>query len=363
MSLDFSWSSTASSLPHSASSPNLPRSQPASNPERSSYAPPSTTFTTVGDDMPCRDRTLEFSTAAKSLQMRLSGPAGPVRKTAAVAEALQFNQMAKRIGRELSETCAKLEKLTVLGKSSSLFNDRAGEMEELTQAVKTDIGLLNKQIGTLQEYVKSRRLGPNSSGQHSSRVVVGLQSKLAHVSQDFKSVLEARTETMKAQQTRREKFSGAGASTVPASLPASMSQGRLGSVLMAAEEDEARQRNGAVSLDMDAMEGARRAQQSQLQLVDQQESYVSARAEAMDDIQSSIVELGSIFRQLASLVQEQGETVQRIDQRVDETALNIDAAHTELLKYFQNISKNRWLFVKVFGVLIVFFIVFVVFLT
>lgn len=52
-----------------------------------------------------------------------------------------------------------------------------------------------------------------------------------------------------------------------------------------------------------------------------------------------------------------------IDSNVDDTAINIDAAHTELVKYFHNISKNRWLMIKVFGVLMVFFIVFVLFLT
>lgn len=49
----------------------------------------------------------------------------------------------------------------------------------------------------------------------------------------------------------------------------------------------------------------------------------------------------------------------RIDSNVEETAINIDAAHTELVKYFHTISQNRWLMVKVFGILIAFFIFFV----
>uniref|UniRef100_A0A0K0CVP0 t-SNARE coiled-coil homology domain-containing protein n=1 Tax=Angiostrongylus cantonensis TaxID=6313 RepID=A0A0K0CVP0_ANGCA len=53
----------------------------------------------------------------------------------------------------------------------------------------------------------------------------------------------------------------------------------------------------------------------------------------------------------------------RIDSNVEDVAINIDAAHTELVKYFHTISKNRWLMIKVFGVLMVFFIVFVLFLT
>lgn len=40
----------------------------------------------------------------------------------------------------------------------------------------------------------------------------------------------------------------------------------------------------------------------------------------------------------------------------------MEAAHGEILKYFQSVTSNRWLMVKIFLILIVFFIVFVVFL-
>ncbi len=51
----------------------------------------------------------------------------------------------------------------------------------------------------------------------------------------------------------------------------------------------------------------------------------------------------------------------RIDANVSETQTNVEAAHTELLKYFQGITSNRWLMMKVFAVVIVFFIIFIVF--
>lgn len=52
----------------------------------------------------------------------------------------------------------------------------------------------------------------------------------------------------------------------------------------------------------------------------------------------------------------------RIDGNVEDTQLNVEMAHTEILKYFQSVSSNRWLMIKIFLVLIVFFIIFVVFL-
>ena len=53
--------------------------------------------------------------------------------------------------------------------------------------------------------------------------------------------------------------------------------------------------------------------------------------------------------------------VYRIDDNVEETVTNVEAAHTELLKYFKGITSNRWLMFKIFGVILVFFIFFVVF--
>lgn len=54
------------------------------------------------------------------------------------------------------------------------------------------------------------------------------------------------------------------------------------------------------------------------------------------------------------MVAEQRETVQRIDADTYDIASNVSGAQRELLKYYTSISSNRWLMLKVFGVLIVF---------
>jgi syntaxin 5 len=83
----------------------------------------------------------------------------------------------------------------------------------------------------------------------------------------------------------------------------------------------------------------------------------------MQSIESTIVELGGIFQQLATMVKEQEEVVQRIDSNVEDAEMNVEAAHTELLKYFKSVTSNRWLMIKVFALLIFFFVIFVIFLT
>jgi syntaxin 5 len=83
----------------------------------------------------------------------------------------------------------------------------------------------------------------------------------------------------------------------------------------------------------------------------------------METVEQTIVELGGIFQNLATMIKEQEEQVQRIDSNIDDVELNVSEAHSELLKYFNSVTSNRWLMIKIFGVLITFFILFVVIMT
>ena len=60
-------------------------------------------------------------------------------------------------------------------------------------------------------------------------------------------------------------------------------------------------------------------------------------------------------------MEEQGELAIRIDENVDETLANVDSAQDQLLKYLNCISSNRWLIMKIFFVLMLFLVAFVVF--
>ena len=84
------------------------------------------------------------------------------------------------------------------------------------------------------------------------------------------------------------------------------------------------------------------------------DTYIQSRSTAIESIESTIAELRQIFTQLAQMVAEQRETVQRIDADTVDIASNVSGAQRELLKYYASISSNRWLMLKIFGVLIVF---------
>lgn len=267
-----------------------------------------------------------------------------------------------------------------MAKRKSLFDDRPAEIQELTYIIKGDLNSLNQQIARLQELSKSQRKATNAKHllSHSSNMVLALQAKLANMSTDFKQVLEVRTENLKHQKTRRDQviFSFSfpyshcfirfffvyrfqfSQGTISGNLPPPSMRGTQQGSLLLTEQDQ-------VSIDINAstplLTGEQR-QQQQLMLYDESDNYVQQRAETMQNIESTIVELGGIFQQLAHMVKEQDEMVERIDTNVQDAELNIEAAHSEILKYFQTVTKNRWLMIKIFGVLIFFFIFFIIFM-
>jgi len=339
--------------------------------------------------MPVQDRTNEFRACVESIRNRSLLPARAEAKqrllqTQGRAESSksEFTRMASAIGKDISSTGIKLGKLAQLAKRKTLFDDRPVEISELTYIIKQDIANLNKQIATLQAYVKQRNTQntlktPESKqlDEHNHNVVMLLQSKLADTSMSFKDVLEIRTQNMKESKDRTEQFmhtTSAATSQAPANsllFGGSQRQDPMGDGSKLRLDTKGKSRaatpnNGDIlALDLGSAEEGAASHNGdafmQMQLVEQQNEYIQSRSTAIESIESTIAELGQIFTQLAQMVAEQRETVQRIDADTVDIASNVSGAQRELLKYYASISSNRWLMLKVFGVLIVFFLIFI----
>ena len=110
--------------------------------------------------------------------------------------------------------------------------------------------------------------------------------------------------------------------------------------------------------------GSTALQQQQQLLINTplQQEIMNSRDQAIDSIESTIQELGQIYQHFALLLSSQRETVQRIDENIMDSEMNVIGAHEQLVKYYQGISGNRWLMLKVMSVLVFFFLIFVAFM-
>jgi syntaxin 5 len=101
-------------------------------------------------------------------------------------------------------------------------------------------------------------------------------------------------------------------------------------------------------------------QQQQL-LTANQDQYLDSRATAIEGIEKTIADLGSLFSQLTTMIAAHDDLVQRIDANVEDVEANVVGAQDQLMRYMQTVSSDRWLMLRIFMVLIVFFLLFVLF--
>lgn len=259
----------------------------------------------------------------------------------------------------------KLERLAQLARKRALFDDRPVEIAELTYIIKQDLASINGQISQLQSINQTQH--PNASqpksadqeGQHNKNVVLMLQNTVTDVAANFKDVLEERTKNIQASRSRQGEFVSSVSSRSQGFLDASRSESPL------YQNTGARQRTpNASNVDLLSLEPSgpsaltRGGQQSDQQLLMMEEAqpqnqYIEQRGQAIETIERTINELGGIFGQLASMVSEQGEMLQRIDANTEDVVDNVQGAQRELLKYWSRVQGNRWLVAKMFGVLMV----------
>ncbi|GLT80517.1 hypothetical protein SLA2020_519520 [Shorea laevis] len=324
-----------------------------------------------------RDRTQEFHSIAEKVKKSISsvpGQNGPNRSSkaeeqrSAVALQSEFNRRASKIGLGIHQTSQKLAKLAKLAKRTSVFDDPTMEIQELTAVLKQDITALNSAVVELQIFCSARNESGVSSdtSSHSTTVVDDLKNRLMSATKEFKEVLTMRTENLKVHENRRQLFSST--ASKDSANPFVRQRPLAAKSATGASTNPPPWVNGSSSSSQlfprKQMEGDSQPllqQQQQQQLVPLQDTYMQSRAEALQNVESTIHELGSIFNQLATLVSQQGEIAIRIDENMDDTLANVEGAQGALLKYLNSISSNRWLMIKIFFVLIFFLMVFLFF--
>ncbi|TPX39159.1 hypothetical protein SeLEV6574_g07403 [Synchytrium endobioticum] len=353
-----------------------------------------------------KDRTNEFHAIVESIHNRQTGldnarllPSNNPNQKLSKSE---FARAASAVGRDISSTAAKLSRLAALAKKKSLFDDRPVEINELIHVIKQDIGRVSSQISGLQKYLDAAKKGGgggsshsmSGSGtingnllgasnkqveEHSDLVIKSLQSRLANTSHEFKGILEIRSQNMAEQKDRRAQFTSNTNGLIPSMSNTGGNNGMLDSPLYHPERSsraapDLRQRpssntNGInkdsdTVIDFSSLPPVNSNNQQSTMLVSNASStatheYIESRSQAIESIESTIAELGQIYQNFATMLAGQREMVQRIDDNVQDVEMNVEGAHGQLIKYYQSISSNRWLMIRVFAVLVVFFLVFI----
>lgn len=234
--------------------------------------------------------------------------------------------------------------------------------------IKQDLARLNTQISNLQQFTQhqhsSQPKAQDQEGQHNKNVILLLQNKVADVAVHFKDTLEIRTKNIQASRSRTENFVSS-VSARSTQFDNSRSESPLyqtgaGKSARAAQSSA----NDLLTLEPSSQSSLsiNMPQDQQLLMMEEAHApntYIQERGHAIEAIERTINELGGIFGQLAGMVAEQGEMLQRIDANTEDVVDNVEGAQRELLKYWNRVQGNRWLVAKMFGVLMIFFLLWV----
>lgn len=313
-----------------------------------------------------QNRTLEFQQCVVSFdklnRTELQKNVQPIKRS-------QFSMHAASIAKEIAQTTDLLLKLAQLAKRKMLFDDKPAEINELAYIIKQDIFKISQNLKNLKQFANgdSSIRSDKEIKLYSDNVCKLLNSKMQNVSGEFQTVLGIRQKNELENKTRKETFLSAATNLHQSSQTPRLIGGDQKEPSPYMNLGENPYLHALNNQNLDSPYGNQNGdlllipdQTKQLLLMEEQgNQYIQERSSAVDTIEATINEVGNLFQQLASMVSEQGEQIQRIDQNVEDIDINIVGAQRELLKFYTRISSNRWLFLKVFGVLLVFFFLWV----
>lgn len=270
-----------------------------------------------------------FQSLATRFARDRSVPSGGARPEVGPREPSLFVREAVVLQKALGHLLKRVEKLQSLARKDGIFDDATLEISELTGVLKQDRDRVEKMLEVLAGKAAAYTASEHAH-RHAESIVKSLKMTLGDATQEFTRALELRARTMQLQQRKRQAFTGAPPPEV--------------------------------ALDMRGPEpgadgGSGQYMQQELLELDPQTQQVRA----IQQIEQTLVQLGQMFSQFSVLVERQGEQIERIDDQVEQTQSNIERAQAELLKFYENISGNRSLILKLFGVTAGFLVVFVMF--
>ena len=358
------------------------------------------------------DRTSELLQYARSVTSAKSAGSAPTTLSSKKSTRSAFQDAAGEIAKGIHRCSNTLGKLSKLVQRQGLFDDPTEEINTLIFRVKQELGELNSKCDTAQQYVESQRRGRSAAdvtqgqGAHHGKVVTQLKHGLADATRSFKGVLEVRSSKMKDQQSRKEALTGGGhgmLSPMRANIGAS-SNGKdtnnpmqryghgITTTSTAADTGGSAAfpyggvRGAAMNYDMYSQDysspsssgaGAsaggdyRWSGQGQPNCHEEQQlllappvqaQYYEARETAVLEVESTIGELGQLFKRLTTMIQEQGEMVERIDEDIENASSHVESASEQLQKAYDAASSNTTLYAKLGGILLFFLVFFSVFL-
>eukprot|EP01083_Nonionella_stella_P111376 326643_1 len=318
-----------------------------------------------------RDRTREFFATVDSFQQhghptskQSTSPSSITKlpKTS-IEQSSRIRNLATQIAENIEEVEQKIIELEQLAKLTSNFRDERPKIQSLMLTIKKDIERITMDLNALKTY-----LSQSFSTLHNTHHCIGhhkslhdvLNARYFNLAKAFASACQFSMNHLQRQKQEREKFGfGGSKKTSFRKVPLNRLQRRRQT-----QNTGSNSENEAL-LSGDSSQGhqLKGASQSQSQMMMYKDNeYAEQKVKEAEQIETQLTEISQMMSKLASIVDEQRQTIITIGDNVEESIENMDGAIQQLQKYLSSLSGNRWLMIKVFALLIFLALIFTVFI-
>ncbi|KAJ3031112.1 UNVERIFIED_CONTAM: hypothetical protein HDU68_006491 [Siphonaria sp. JEL0065] len=244
----------------------------------------------------------------------------------------------RKIKAKIAELEAMHKKHLLPGFADDRFNSELN-IERFTEQITNMFRIAQKKIKKIQ--VESSLATSVQSATFGKNIQMSLAAKLQDVSGVFRKAQSAYLNKLRGRETRSKDFQ----TNLPSSSSA-LKNGGLGGVDGDEEEEE----------DLDAV-----FTDAQMTTIQNNERVISEREKEINEIVKSINGLAEIFKELQTMVIDQGTVLDRIDYNIENTATYMSEAHVQLEKASQYQEKTKAKLCIIFLALLVFIVLVILF--
>mmetsp|Transcript_5565 Transcript_5565/g.11311 ORF Transcript_5565/g.11311 Transcript_5565/m.11311 type:complete len:285 (+) Transcript_5565:77-931(+) len=279
------------------------------------------------------DRTTDFREILQIVSAKGGAPELSSNNDSVPQAQSELNAWSAEIANGIHQASLKVQELRRLARKKNIFEDRTPEVQELSYTMKQELDVLTRKMEVFEQ--KAKGMGANRNYQiHAANMAETLKMRLFQVSKDLQGALQDHMSASEQRADRRSLYSAR--QSTPANVSALSQPPMFGDP----DDPEA----GAV------------------QAVAIQRAQSLGRAKVVQSIQRTIGEVAQTVQKMAVMVSAQEESIRRIEQDTEDALTSLDSAQVALLEHLRQLASNRGLILKVFLILILFAVFFVVFL-
>lgn len=267
--------------------------------------------------------------------------------------------MASRVHIELGSIEKSLKTLFEMTQKSTLFNNEDEKINDLIVKIKERLSETQTQFNLVTAL--NHEMSFNKHAESVAQTIIDMiQNKLMIVTQKFKEALQRRSEYIRKTEEKRNNLtiSSIQQSKILTHNKDERGKNRKNLLFLSKNQEENGEKNSNENDEESQEDG------HLLSRMDEKinKTYFQSRMESMKNIEKMLHEVSGIFQRLGAMVKMHEVMIDRIDKNTDDTIEYVEKGKKELFTHYSDIRSNRGLMLKVFLIILIFSMIYIIFI-